>query len=148
MNCPLCVVIVVILDCHHPHLWTVVLATGLIIETSHLAHICTYTPSIYKWISKWMQPLFLKWQPFQWSSFCGSPDYLVKLGAFIFGSVVYLYWGHRHTKKIIYLWRISLKLLIFKNVHIVHSPLPFTMCFEIHLTINPFCIACIYAFLK
>ena len=40
--------------CHHCHLcylWTVLPATGLITETSYLAHICTYAPSICTCIS-------------------------------------------------------------------------------------------------
>ena len=40
-----------------------------------------------------------------------------------------------------------LKLLILKLFHILHFP-PFTMCFEIHITINSFWIACIYALFK
>ena len=29
---------------------------------------------------------------------CGSPDYMVQVRAFIFGSVVDLYWGYTHKK--------------------------------------------------
>ena len=34
---------------HWHHLWTVILATGVIIEMSYLAHTCTYTSSICTW---------------------------------------------------------------------------------------------------
>ena len=37
--------------CHWHCLWTVLPATGLITETSYLAHTCTYGPSICTWIS-------------------------------------------------------------------------------------------------
>ena len=38
--------------------------------------------------------MFFKWQPFQQISLCGSPVYMVKLRAFIFGTVMHLYWGY------------------------------------------------------
>ena len=47
MNCQLCG----ILNHHCCHLWTVLPATGLITETSYLAHNCTYAPSICTCIS-------------------------------------------------------------------------------------------------
>ena len=55
--------------------------------------------------------------------------------------------GATDTEEIMQLWTIFLKLLILKQFHILHFS-PFTMCFEIHITINYFCIACIYALFK
>ena len=40
------------------------LATGLITETSCLAHTCTYSPGICTWIIKSIQPVFFKQEPF------------------------------------------------------------------------------------
>ena len=51
MYCSSCVSIV---WCHHHHLWTVLLAIGLITETSCLWHICIYAPSLDTWIIKSM----------------------------------------------------------------------------------------------
>ena len=36
----------------------------------------------------------LKWQPFEQISLCGSPVYMVKLRALIFGTVMHQYWGN------------------------------------------------------
>ena len=41
-----------------------------------------------------MQPVSFKWQPFWQNSLCYTLDNIVKLRAFIFGSVMYLYWGY------------------------------------------------------
>ena len=79
INCPLCVGIV----WHHYHshhqwyVWTVFLATGLITETLHLAHTCTYAPST--WIIK-STHVFCKYQP----------DFL----NFFFVEPMSILWGH------------------------------------------------------
>ena len=41
-----------------------------------------------------MTYIFFKWQPIYQISLCGSPVDIVKLRAFIFGSVMHLYWGY------------------------------------------------------
>ena len=78
------------------HLWTVLLATGLITETSYLGHLCTYVPSTCMWIIKPIQRVFFKWQPFYLISLCGSHDNMVKLRAFIFGSCMHMYRDYTH----------------------------------------------------
>ena len=73
---------------------------------------CTYAPSICTWIIKLMQCVFFKWQPFWQIYLCGSPDNIVKLRAFIFGSVMYLYWGYMHRRNYLDLGNI-LKIINF-----------------------------------
>ena len=51
--------------CHwRRHLCTALPVTALIIETSYLANICSYTPSICTWNIRSMWHIFFKWQPF------------------------------------------------------------------------------------
>ena len=50
--------------CHWHHLWTVILATGVITETSYLAHTCTYTSSVCIWNIRSILCVFFKWHPF------------------------------------------------------------------------------------
>ena len=45
-----------------------------------------------------MQYVFFKWQPFWLISLSGTPDNIVKLRAFIFVSVMYLYWSYTHRR--------------------------------------------------
>ena len=56
------------------------------------------------------------------------------------------YTGATHTQEIMQLWTIFLKLLIFWKIHISHFVPPCIMYFEIHITMNSFCVACIYAY--
>ena len=57
-----------------------------------------------------------------------------------------IYTGATHTQEIMQLWTIFLKLLIFWKIHISHFVSPCIMYFEIHITMNSFCVACIYAY--
>ena len=53
--------------CHwhqHRHLCTALPVAALIIETSYLANICSYTPSICTWNIRSMWHIFVKGQPF------------------------------------------------------------------------------------
>ena len=79
---------------HHQHLCTALPVTALIIKTSYLANMCSYTPNICTWKIRSMWYIYFKWQPFWQIPLCGSPGYMVKLRAFIFGSVMHLYWGY------------------------------------------------------
>ena len=79
---------------HHWHLCTALLVTALIIETFYLANICSYIPNICTWNIRSIWCIFFKWQSFEQISLYGSPVYIVKLRAFIFGSVMHLYWGY------------------------------------------------------
>ena len=65
-----------------PHLHTAVPVTALIIETLYLTNICTVS-------LVFAHKIFC-----HCDSLCGSPVYLVKLRASIFGSVMHLYWGY------------------------------------------------------
>ena len=83
--------------CLHPHpryLCTAVPVIALIIETSYLTNICIYSPSICTYIILLLWCIFWKWWPFYQISFCGCSVYKVKLRAFIFGSVMHLYWRY------------------------------------------------------
>ena len=50
--------------CWHWCLCTALPVTALIIETSYLANICSYTPSICTWNIRSIWRIFFKWQPF------------------------------------------------------------------------------------
>ena len=50
--------------CWYWHLCTALPVTALIIETSYLANICSYTPSICTWNIRSMWCIFFKWQSF------------------------------------------------------------------------------------
>ena len=56
------------------------------------------------------------------------------------------YTGATHTQEIMQLWKIFLKLLIFWKNHISHLVPLCIMYFEIHITMNYFCVACIYTY--
>ena len=71
---------------------------------------------------------------------------MVKLRAFIFASFMHLYWDYTHTQEVTQLWTIFLKLLIFWKNHISPFVPPCIMYFEIHITMNYFCVACVYAY--
>ena len=47
--------------CWHWHLCTALPVTALIIETSYLANICSYTPNICTWNIRPMWCIFFKW---------------------------------------------------------------------------------------
>ena len=98
--------------CHHwhhwcCHLWTVLLSTGLIIETSYFAHICTCAPSICTWISEY-NLYFLNGSHFSsvlhvallttWFSL--EPSYVAQLCTCT---------GAIHTQEMMQLWTIFLK---------------------------------------
>ena len=70
---------------------------------------------------------------------------MVKHRVFIFAQLC-IYTGATHTQEIMQLWTIFLKLLIFWKIHISHFVSPCIMYFEIHITMNSFCVACIYAY--
>ena len=57
-----------------------------------------------------------------------------------------IYTGATHTREIMELWTIFFKLLIFGKIHISHFVSPCVMYFEIHITMNSFCVACICAY--
>ena len=69
MNCPPCVVIIGIIFfwCRH-YRWTVILAVGLIIETSYLEYICTFVTGICTWNNRSI------WHIFNSSHFSFFPD--------------------------------------------------------------------------
>ena len=77
-----------------------------------------------------------EWQPFYLISLCGSPDYMIKLRAFIFGSVVDLYWGYTHTRNyasvhnILKIIKIKFKIFTFYTFSLC------AMCFEKHIIMN------------
>ena len=61
----------------HCHLWTVLIATGLIIETSYLACMCTYAPSKYTWNIKSIWPMYLNGNHFLFSFYYFLPTWLI-----------------------------------------------------------------------
>ena len=68
MNCPSCVFIVQCCCCHHC-LWKVLLARGLITETSYLVHIHRYTPRRFTWNIRSIWPIFLNRSHFSFLPF-------------------------------------------------------------------------------
>ena len=100
-------------QCHHQHLCTAVPVIALIIEASYLADLCKYTLSLCKRNIKSMWHVLFKWQPFYQIPLCGSPVYMIKLRAFIFGSVMHLYWSYPR-EEIMHLLIIFLKLWILR----------------------------------
>ena len=99
------------------HLCTALPVTALIIETLYLANICSYTPSICTWNIRSMWHVFFKWQPFYQISLCGSPVYTVKLRAFIFDTVMHLYWGYLEGRNYAPINNILKVMNFLKNSH-------------------------------
>ena len=105
--------------CWHWHLCTAVPVSALIIETSHLADICTYAPSLCRSNIKSMWHTFLDGSHFRkflyvallstWLNI--EPSYLAQLC---------INTGATHREEIMYLLIIYLKLWIFKEIHILH----------------------------
>ena len=61
---------------------------------------------------------------------------MVKLRAFIFGSVMHLYWGYTDTRNYASVYNIKIvNFLRFSHFALFSSC---TMCFEIHITVNYF----------
>ena len=79
-------------------------------------------------------------------TFCGSPDYMVRLTAFIFGSDMHLYWGYTHTWNYAAVENIFEIINFLKKNHISHLVPLCIMYFEIHITMNYLCVACIYTY--
>ena len=98
MNCPSCGILHCRCHCHCL-LWTVLLSTCLIIETSYHACICKNAPSICTWNIWSMWHTFLKWQPFCFFFlYFASPSNMDRLSAFIIGTVMHLFWGYIHRR--------------------------------------------------
>ena len=122
------------------HLWTILPARGLILETSCFAHTCMYAPSLCTsniW-SVW--PEVFKWQPF-WlflcvpllsTWLCLQPSYLVQLNIYI---------GSTHAQGIMQLWLIFLPLWLFKKIHILHFYMHYALRCILHWM---FCVGCIH----
>ena len=85
-------------------------------------------PSICTWIIKSMQPIFFQWWPFWLIYLCGSPNNMVQLRAFIFGSVVHLHWGCRYRRNIDL--DTNFKIIYFKIINKIFDILHF---FHMHI---------------
>ena len=105
MLCPSCVIGIIVVwwwccchrrhwHRHRHHLCTALPVTALIIETSYLA-IYAAIPLVYAYdILCQCDVYFLNGSHFSKFLLSGSPVYMVKLKAFIFGTVMHLYWGY------------------------------------------------------
>ena len=60
----------------------------------------------------------------------------LSLRVFILGTVMHLYGGYPDRRNIMQLAPIFLKLWIFKNSYFAPVEFAYTVCFEVHITIN------------